>query len=449
MSTTLRTARSLTSRLVISAGLWAACVLGAGGLLLAGVFADVVEHNFDARLQADLENLVAAVDSPRPTGLALGRPLGDPRYERAYSGWYWQIRSATGESLRSRSLWDAELPALPTPTDSPITLRGPNDESVRLFTSLISLPGHERRVAFSIAGTTSEINAASARFNRVLSAALAALGAGLLVAVVVQVRYGLRPLRELGAALSAIRTGKRERLEGAFPVEVLPLASELNALLTQNAQVVDRARTHVGNLAHGLKTPLSVLTNSIRELPEPERGNTARQLTLMQERIDRYLARARAAGPVGLRRGRTSLLGVVEELESALARIYRERDIVLSLSVPESLAFAGDSEDLQEIIGNLLDNAFKWASGEVVISADMADSPEHFTLAIEDDGPGLPPETRDSVLERGKRLDESIPGAGLGLGIAQEIVALYGGKMTLDASPRGGLAVRLRLPAAG
>ena len=144
MSTTLRTARSLTSRLVISAGLWATCVLGAGGLLLAGVFADVVEHNFDARLQADLENLVAAVDSPRPAGLALGRPLGDPRYERAYSGWYWQIRSATGESLRSRSLWDAELPALPTATDSPITLRGPNDEPVRLFTSLISLPGHER-----------------------------------------------------------------------------------------------------------------------------------------------------------------------------------------------------------------------------------------------------------------------------------------------------------------
>ena len=449
MSTTLRTARSLTSRLVISAGLWATCVLGAGGLLLAGVFADVVEHNFDARLQADLENLVAAVDSPRPAGLALGRPLGDPRYERAYSGWYWQIRSATGESLRSRSLWDAELPALPTATDSPITLRGPNDEPVRLFTSLISLPGHERRVAFTIAGTTSEINAASARFNRVLSAALAAVGAGVLVAVVVQVRYGLRPLRELRTALNAIRTGKRERLEGAFPVEVLPLASELNALLAQNAQVVDRARTHVGNLAHGLKTPLSVLTNSIRELPEPERGSTARQLMLMQERIDRYLARARAAGPVGLRRGRTPLLGVVEELESALARIYQERDIVLSRSVPGSLAFAGDSEDLQEIIGNLLDNAFKWASREVIISADMADSSDHFTLAIEDDGPGLPPDTRDSVLERGKRLDESIPGAGLGLGIAQEIVELYGGKMTLDASPRGGLAVRLRLPAAG
>ena len=448
MNTALRTSRSLTSRLIIAAGLWAACILGAGGLLLSGVFANVVEHNFDARLRADLENLVATVNTDQAGTLALDRPLGDPRYERAYSGWYWQIRSATGSALRSRSLWDTELPASSNADDEPQVLPGPNEAPIRLISLDVALPGHDQRVTFSVAGTTRDMKAARAQFDQTLSAALAVLGAGLLITVVVQVRYGLRPLRDASRALSAIRTGSRERLEGAFPVEVLPLAEELNALLAQNEQVLERARTHVGNLAHGLKTPLSVLTNSLRELPESQRANIANQLAGMQEQIDRYLARARAAGPVGLRRSRTELLGVIRDIEGALSKIYRERGVALSVNVPRNIVFAGDTEDLQEIVGNLLDNAFKWAKRNVAIAALGADSSGMLDLSIEDDGPGLPPGRRDTVLERGKRLDESTPGTGLGLDIAYELIELYGGTLSLNRSGLGGLEVRVRLPAA-
>lgn len=450
--------RSLTARMVSAAGLWCLLVLGAAGLLLSSLFKEAMERNFDARLGADLENLVAAIEAAPNQQVIQTRPLGDPRYERAYSGWYWQIRGRSGILLRSRSLWDGELtdatgaaPSQPPPTPGEfgesVAALGPNGENIRIFTRRLQLPGDAPPYAFSVAGATSEMRAASRRFNRALVLSLGALGLGLLVALVVQVRYGLSPLREAQRALTAIRTGSREKLEGAFPSEIQPLAQELNALLEQNGRVVDRARTHVGNLAHGLKTPLSVLRNAAHELADADRTGIERQLGYMQDQIDRYLARARAAGPIGLRRGRTPVLAVVDELERTLRKIYRDRPLAMSIAGDRDLAFAGDAQDLQEILGNLLDNAFKWGRRKIQVTVRVT-GPSGLTIEVSDDGPGLAPEGRATVLQRGRRLDESTPGSGLGLDIARDIAELYGGEIELSEGPEGGLMVTAHLPAA-
>ncbi|MFT5390130.1 MAG: signal transduction histidine kinase [Gammaproteobacteria bacterium] len=448
---------SLTARLVRSAGVWCLFSLGAGGVALSSLFANAMRGNFDAALQGELVNLAAAVEVSPAGALEPVRRLADPRYERAYSGWYWQVSTPQHTVLRSRSLWDEELPL--SRTDSPALSEatsvdfaqaipgvGPNAEAVRILTRRVQLPGALAAYRFTVARTTETLDANITAFNRTLWASLLVLGAGLLTALIIQVRYGLGPLRVVHSALAAIRAGAHERLEGEFPKEIAPLVTELNALLDQNTRVVERARTQVGNLAHGLKTPLSVLWNNAADLPALDRAALEHQLRTMQEHIDRYLARARTAGPVGLRRGHTPVLDVVNELARTLAKIYREREFQVTVTDESSIAFAGDSQDLQEILGNLLDNAYKW--GESTIRVAISGAPEGwFEVEVADDGPGLGADRRENVLLRGKRLDEATPGSGLGLDIARDVVELYGGNIELGDAPEGGLLVRVRLPA--
>jgi signal transduction histidine kinase len=323
---------------------------------------------------------------------------------------------------------------------------GPEGQPLRLLVRPITLLGADTALIYAVAGDRREIQADRQSFNRLLIFALGALFAGVVGAVLVQVRFGLEPLRRMGRALSGIRAGKAARLEGDFPAEIEPLATELNALLDHNEALVERARTHVGNLAHGLKTPLSVLTNEARRSHGPLADLVARQVALMRHQVDHHLARARAIATGTILGARTDVLPVLDDLRRTLDRIHAEKALVIEALCPPELAFRGARQDLEEMLGNLLDNACKWARARVSVRVEFAG--EQLQVAIEDDGPGLPPARRAEVLERGRRLDEQVPGNGLGLAIAADLAQLYRGRLVLEEAEGGGLRALLTLPAA-
>jgi len=439
---------SLAFRLVAGAGLWLAAGLLAGGFLLSDIFEDSVERSFDARLQVYLESLIAVSRAGNAGRLELARGLGEPRFTQPYSGWYWQVSGAHGPVLRSRSLWDMTLNdkggedgALHT-----YIADGPDGRSLRVVERNVSLPGFPHRLRYMVAAEESEISREVAHFNEILTYGLAALGFGLIAAVLIQVHFGLTPLRRMREGLSSIRAGRTERLAGSFPAEVQPLAEELNALLEHNADVVERARTHVGNLAHALKTPLAVLANEAAREKGQLADSVLRQTDVMRRQVDHYLSRARAAAMSGVLGVRTAVLPAVEDLKRTLERIHAERHIEITVGGDRDASFRGERQDLEEMLGNLMDNGCKWAHGRVAVA--VAHAGDRLTVVVEDDGPGLSPDERAQLFQRGKRLDEAVPGSGLGLAIVRDIAELYGGSVTLDRADLGGLQVRLTLPAA-
>jgi signal transduction histidine kinase len=439
---------SLAFRLVASAAVWCALWLSAGGYALSALFGNAVERNFDAHLGVLLEGLVASSELNANGGLELRLQLGEPRFEQPLSGWYWQIADHGRILRRSSSLWDAQLPVSLAPGElmAAQDVAGPEGQPLRLLVRAISLPGAGAPLLYAVAGDRREIQLDRQSFDRLLSLALGILFVGVIGAVLVQVRFGLEPLRRLGRALGAIRAGATARLQGDFPAEIEPLATELNALLEHNEALVERARTHVGNLAHGLKTPLSVLTNEARRSHGPLAELVGRQVALMRRQIDHHLARARAIATGSILGARTDVLPVLRDLERTLARIYADKALAIELACPSELAFRGARQDLEEMLGNLLDNACKWAAANVTVRAEAA-AEQGLQIAVEDDGPGLPAERRAEVLERGRRLDEQMPGTGLGLAIAADLAQLYGGRLVLEAAAAGGLRALLILPA--
>jgi signal transduction histidine kinase len=287
-----------------------------------------------------------------------------------------------------------------------------------------------------------------AKFNGILFWSLAILGVGLLAAIFIQVRIGLQPLNRVSFALARIREGQARRLEGRFPAEIAPLASELNSLIEHSAEVVARARTHVSNLAHFLKTPLSVLASEASAHPGQLADAVLRQVAVMRRQVDHYLSRARAAGALDVLGNRTSVKPVIDDLARVLTRIHADRGVTLDIDCPRDLAFRGERQDLEEMAGNLIDNACKWAHARVLVVARKTGGPS-FEILVGDDGAGIDPDERTHVGERGERLDESVPGTGLGLAIVRDIAKLYGGSLALGDSPLGGLEARLTLPAIG
>jgi signal transduction histidine kinase len=247
--------------------------------------------------------------------------------------------------------------------------------------------------------------------------------------------------------VSEVRKGKRDRLERSYPEELEPLARELNALVAHNQEVVERQRTHVGNLAHALKTPLSVMLTEATQRPGPLAEVVSHQAELMRGQVDHHLRRARAAARAQAMGERTAVEPVLDELASTIERVMLPKAVTIDWRCPEDLCFRGERQDLLEIAGNVIENAGKWCKGKVRVTASPV-SAERFTLIVEDDGPGLPPERRGEVLKRGARLDESAPGSGLGLAIVDELARAYGGELTLGDSAMGGLKVELTLPRA-
>lgn len=457
---------SIALRLFVSATVVIVVVLVATGLILSSVYRQAVERAFDRRLDVYLKTIVAdAANSPAGT-MPEPTTLGDPIFAFPLSGWYWQITrlDRTAKEVKtSRSLPEGTLPLLiERGTDADVTgLRegyadGPSGQKLRVVERLVDL-GEDGRFAVEVAADASEIDDEVDGFNTALLITFSALGVAFLMTVAFQVLFGLRPLKRLLAALAAVREGRAERIEGAYPVEIAPLATEVNALIETNREIVERARTHVGNLAHALKTPISVLQNeAARELAAsgetPLATKVQEQAGIMKGQVAHHLERARIAARASVVTTVEEVGPVVEKLAATLGKVYRARGIDVETVIEGVIRFRGERQDLEEIIGNLVDNGCKWARTLVEVTArPAADEPGRragFEILIDDDGAGLSSEQQLEALKRGRRLDETQPGSGLGLSIVSELVTLYGGGLTFDRSPFGGLRCVVRLPAA-
>ncbi|MBM3534575.1 MAG: sensor histidine kinase [Alphaproteobacteria bacterium] len=435
--------RSLVGRLVLAAGIWIVVSLVAAGVLLDAALSDRVDYDVRRDAEARLGALIGATSVGADGKPILQRPHGDIRYQEARSGVYWQIHFPDGDTLRSRSLGNETLPAAPNP--DPLQIEGPDEQQLVVMTRTLLLPGAQTPFTFSVAVDRTEIEEYASRFAGSVSAALALLGVGLLVAVVVQIRIGLRPLAAVGRALAQVRAGQAAEIPGNYPGELQPLVDEINQLVRHNATVMERARTHVGNLAHALKTPISVLA-ARASIDKGALADVVRtQTTIMSKHVEHHLARASMAGPEGGVYRRTPVGDVIGDLARTLAQIHARRDIEIDVDVTDQVLFRGERQDLEEMVGNLMDNACKWAGSRVRVTAKSDGG--RLLLVVEDDGPGMPEAFHGEAFQRGRRLDESVPGSGHGLAIVRDLTQLYGGRVTLGRSHLGGLAATLDLPA--
>ncbi|HSE74232.1 MAG TPA: sensor histidine kinase [Dongiaceae bacterium] len=443
-----RRARSLTARLTLVAALGALPVLIIAGGSLLWLFADRIERRFDAFLAAYQQQLIAAADIAQDGSLRLSGKPADPHFDLPFSGWYWQIRTADrvlAQSASAGPLQGGGLGGLAVPGRSGATdLAGPGSARLRVVAREVRLPGTDQAVQVVVAGPHAEIDQEVYAFGVQLALALGGLGIAFLLATVLQVRYGLLPLDVLRRALHRVRKGAAPRLAGDYPIEVAPLVEELNEVLEHNEALISRARVQAGNLAHGLKSPLTVLRQELAGVGD-ERGDILRdQVERIGDQVERVLARIRAAGPLSAAAGRTRLAQVLRDLAFSLDIIHRERGIRIEIAGGDDAGFLGDAADLAEMLGNLMDNGCKWAKGRVQVTVEAG--PARLAILVDDDGPGIAPARREAALTRGGRLDETAPGTGLGLDIVREIAQLYRGSLRLEDSPLGGLRARLELP---
>lgn len=455
-----RPGRSLTRRLIWLASAWIVAALLVTGVVLTSQFQESGLRRLGGVLNSTIDQLVRAASVQ--DGRVIVPQINNQQTLDLLSGNYWAVaeRDADGQLIvvaRSTSLWDSDMPI---PASLPDRLAasagatisynavGPNNEEpLRVAASQKQLPGHAEPVVFIAAINRSNIDADTRQFATFTWIALALLGAGLVGAVFLQVRIGLRPLYELGQEIGDVRKGRATRISQEYPVEIAPLAEQLNKLLDHNQEVVERQRTHVGNLAHALKTPLSVMLAETEgqagALPEIVR----RQSEIMRGQVDHHLRRARAAARAQGSGERTAVAEVLDEMAVMLERVFQSKGVEIDWRAPDELLFRGERQDLQEMVGNLLENACIWSERRVKVSAG-ATGLGRLLLVIEDDGPGLPEDRRDEVMKRGARLDEDVPGTGLGLSIVDELTKAYEGRLTLGDSDMGGLKAMLELPAA-
>lgn len=454
-------ANSLASRLFLSATGWTVAILLITGLVLSSVYRGLVERNFDRRLGFYLKTLVADLATPEDNVDRFPQTLGEPLFELPLSGWYWQIRSlssAKPEQRASRSLWDGRLPnleAMQVEAGADGTrvayVQGPEEQHLRQIERTVDL-GDEGRFLVAVAGDSIEIEEDTRGFDTALAITFFVLAVVLILTTWFQVRFGLAPLKRISESLAAIRSGTAERLEGHFPEEIAPLARETNELIDANRQIVERARTHVGNLAHALKTPLSVVINEANARGgDPLAVKVREQAGIMRDQVAHHLERARIAAHASVVATLTEVRPVIVALARTMEKIHHDRGIAIEVEAADA-SFRGERQDLEEMVGNLVDNACKWAQSRVAIEGILeragGSGSRMIRLVIDDDGPGLSPADREQVARRGQRLDETKPGSGLGLSIVVELAALYGGRLVLGTAPIGGLRAELILPAA-
>ncbi|TCZ52617.1 sensor histidine kinase [Roseicella aquatilis] len=446
----MRPRASLALRLALLTALWVAGGLTVVGWFVSGLVIRQVEAAFDART-AGLLDAVAAATGLDPEGRPrLARPLPDPELERPLSGRYWQLAGPDGTVIRSRSLWDERLPppreGAPPGEAVASDIAGPRGEPLRLVQRDVVPLRATAPVHVQVAVARAPVDAEIARLRRRLALAFGLLGIGLVAVVAAQVVLGMAPLRRLRQALAEVRDGTRERLgTEPAPAEVAPLVAEIDALVAQNHATVERARAHLGNLAHALKTPVAVLRNALAA-PAPDLATARAQAEELDRLVRHHLARARATAlPGSARAAEVSPLEVAQEIGRALARLFAEEGVVIEASGDAAARVRVDRQDLAEMLGNLLENACKWATRrvQVAVTAEAGS----VGIAVADDGPGLPEDARGAALIRGVRLDETAPGTGLGLAIVADLAGLHGGALTLGRSAGlGGLLAQLTLP---
>jgi signal transduction histidine kinase len=444
---------SLARRIITVAALWIVILLGFGGFALDRLLTSAISRNFDSQLEFELNALMAAAEIGPDGEVLLNRPLADQRFLEPYSGLYYQVsgerRAATSDQdLPSRSLWDRKLAVRDDHRDVQRHFYDTKEfpeETLRVVERDGLLPGSKVRWRFQVAQSRVTLDEQIAVIRRTMIRSFVILGLGLIVLAALQASYGLWPLRRVRRAIAAIRSGEKSRIAERLPLEIEPLAAELNQLLEHNELQAEEARRHAGNLAHALKTPLTVITNAATANAPDLADTVCREVTVMRRQVDHHLARARAIGRRSDAQARAPVWPSLQAVERAMSRLHE--NVTVDLAGDKDAAVRVERQDLDEMLGNLIENAAKYGRGRVFVTVKKA--ADTVTVEVEDDGPGIPAEERSGIFDRGVRLDTDKPGTGLGLAIVRDVAEIYGGSIELDESEDlGGLLARLILPPA-
>lgn len=441
---------TLALRIIALSGIWILIALLITALMLVSNHRDHTAQHYDAHVSMHLEELIGASQFNTDGSFALAFYPSDPRYRELFSGWYWEVQRAGKSLMRSISLGEESLnPGDMEPTSEVVIneFEGPRNEELRVHVVEVAIGPNQIPLVFLATAPLVGISEDVADYSNHIILGFVVLGLGLLLAVVLQVRVALKPLQAISARISDIRAGKASKLPEDQLEDVRPLVDELNNLLDHNAALVKRARNQLSDLAHSVKNPLAVINNAAQDMEVEQKELILQQATDISRSVDHYLSRARTYGTEKVLGSRYSIRTAAEDLVYAMRRIYKERDLDFDLSNLKGCWFKGEGQDLEEMLGNLLDNACKWAKSRVRIGCGTIDG--RLEILVEDDGPGIADEEYENVMQRGRRLDDSKPGHGQGLGIVKDICALYGGKLKLSRSEMGGLQAKLELPSAG
>lgn len=442
---------SLALRLFLSSAAFTSIGLLAAGLILSNLYSRSVQRAFDAQLEAYANALIGGLSTQvrgRAALVSLSPPenIGEARFLEPLSGWYWQIGEDQGAVLfTSDSLIGSDLTfAIGDGNGAPdATQVGPGGEAIRVFQRSYALP-NDKKLLVAVAGNVSQLNDDIAEFRSSVLITFLVFAAFLGLAIYLQVRLGLRPLKAIRHALREVQAGRSQKIAGKYPSEISPVVDEINGLIDANHGVVERARTHVGNLAHALKTPLSVIANEVSGGSARDQ-KVAEQVTVMRDQVNHYLSRARTAAGLAAVGTSTPVEPIINSLVRAMEKIHRDKNLKIAVSMEDEIVFRGEKQDLEEVMGNLVDNASKWAASEVKVTVRRS-GPAQWVLCVEDDGPGMTAEQCKLALQRGKRLDETVAGSGLGLSIVVETANMYTGTINLERSKLGGLKAELTLP---
>ena len=439
---------SLTRRMIGVAALWISVLLLTGGFALDRVLTSSIVRNFDDQLTYVLNTALIAASEIGPDGeVRFNRPPADQRFIQPYSGVYFQVSGVGADTFPSRSLWDRRLQVSSRHADVEPHIYNSNEfpgEPLRIAERDVILPGSEVRWRFQVAQSRQAIDSQIRELRSTLFWSFAALGAGLLVLAALQTIYGLWPLRRVQREVAAIRSGKEQRISDSFPTEIEPLTEEINQLLAHSEEQAEEARRHAGNLAHALKTPLTVITNAATADSPDLDDIVIREAAIMRRQVDHHLARARAIGRRTSGQARARVWDSVEAVQRAVDRQYE--DVTVDITGDREAFVRVERQDLDEMIGNLIENAAKYGNGRVFVTVERR--PGMVDIIVEDDGPGIPEAEREAIFARGARLDIDKPGTGLGLAIVRDVADIYGGSITLERSEDlGGLLARLSLPA--
>jgi len=439
---------SLSRRMFGISALWILILLVGGGLALDRVLNDAITRNFDSQLEYVLTAMIASAEIGPDNEVRFTRPLGDQRFLEPYSGLYWQVTADGHEPFRSRSLWDRALPIGKGPRDGNIHVYDAllEKDQLRIQERDLKLPGSDVLWRFQVGQTREELNQQIAVLRQTLVKSFVLLGLGLVAMAGLQASFGLWPLRKIRREIAGIRAGKLARVDPNLPVEIGPMVEELNDLLAHNEKQAEEARTHAGNLAHALKTPLTVLINEATAKSPDLHEAVLREATTMRRQVDHHLARARAVGRRSSGKSNANVWSSLNSVERAVSRLYPDR--VIDIAGDQTVSVRMERQDLDEVLGNLIENAAKYGGGRVFVTVEKDDP--MVQILIEDDGKGIPDAQRGQLFQRGVRLDTNKPGTGLGLAIVRDVVEIYGGTVSLDESEDlGGLLVRVRLPMTG
>ncbi|MBX7526408.1 sensor histidine kinase [Qipengyuania vesicularis] len=443
--------RSLAKRMMAIAAIWITLLLLGGGFALERALTRQVQSNFDDQLEYVLTALIASAEVDDWGDVRFYRSLGDQRFLEVNSGVYWQISGPGRDPYPSRSLWDRTLEVEGDHQDDEPHFYDSEqfaDEPLRIVERDIILPDSDTRWTFVVASAREELDFQIARIRSILVWSFVALGLGLLIMAALQSYYGLSPLRRVRAAIQSMRSEGANRIEEPLPLEVEPLVDEINALLAHSEKQAEEARTHAGNLAHALKTPLTVLTNAATAHDPKLSDLVCRETKTMQRHVEHHLARARAVGRRATGHARAEVWPSAQSVLRAVTRIYENTRF--DVDGNQQAAVAIERQDLDEILGNLIENAAKYGGGSVFVTVDAEPDSEFCTIWVEDDGAGIPEAERIRIFDRGARLDTGKPGTGLGLAIVRDVAEIYSGEVELgESEDLGGLQVTLRLPRPG